>query len=149
MSFFAKKTAPLLVVITKFLSIKKSLTVRRVQFQTGKGQVMEECKTLRQLHTEFGVSRRAVQGYEKAGLVKSTARNKYGHLLYDENAQMRIARIRLYQQLGFRVKEIAGLIDAPADVRNVALEAQIVQLRCEQKNIDELIAKAYELMQEM
>lgn len=137
-----------MVVITKSLSIKKSLTVRGVQFQTGKGQIMEECKTLRQLHTELGVSRRAVQGYEKAGLVKATARNKYGHLLYDESAQKRIARIRLYQQLGFRVKEIVDLIDAPGKVRKAALEAQIVYLRQKQKNIDGLIMKAYELMQE-
>lgn len=108
---------------------------------------MEECKTLRQLHTELGVSRRAVQGYEKAGLVKATARNKYGHLLYDEGAQKRIARIRLYQQLGFRVKEIVELIDAPGIVRNEALKKQIASLRQQQRDIDELIVKANELMQ--
>ena len=34
----------------------------------------EICETL-------GVSRRALQGYEKAGLVTASGRNKYGHLL--------------------------------------------------------------------
>lgn len=47
----------------------------------------EICETL-------GVSRRALQGYEKAGLVTASGRNKYGHLLYDKDAEMRIAQIK-------------------------------------------------------
>lgn len=40
--------------------------------------------TLREICEALEVSRRAIQGYEKAGLVVATGRNKYGHLLYDE-----------------------------------------------------------------
>lgn len=32
--------------------------------------------------------------YEKAGLVTASGRNKYGHLLYDKDAEMRIAQIK-------------------------------------------------------
>ena len=39
---------------------------------------MEKCKTLQELHMEYGVTRRAVQGYEKAGLVTASGKNKYG-----------------------------------------------------------------------
>lgn len=53
--------------------------------------------TLREICETLGVSRRALQGYEKAGLVASTGRNKYGHLLYDEKARERIAEIKFYQ----------------------------------------------------
>ncbi len=71
-----------------------------------------EGMTLREICEVLGVSRRAVQGYEKVGLVSATDRNKYGHLLYDETAMLRIARIKFYQQLGFSIKEIIGIIDA-------------------------------------
>ena len=37
--------------------------------------------TLRELYDAFGISRRAVQGYEKAGLVSATSKNKRGYLL--------------------------------------------------------------------
>ncbi len=66
--------------------------------------------TLREICETLGVSRRALQGYEKAGLVASTGRNKYGHLLYDEKARERIAEIKFYQQLGFSIKEISDII---------------------------------------
>ena len=49
---------------------------------------MNGMKTLHELCDALGVSRRAVQGYEKAGLVAPSGRNKYGHLLYDEKAQL-------------------------------------------------------------
>ncbi len=93
---------------------------------------MDTMKTLRQLHDSLGVTRRAMQGYEQEGLVAPTGRNKYGHLLYDEAAQERIARIRLYQQLGFRRKEIAELLDAPGQVVKKALEACILRMEKEQ-----------------
>lgn len=69
--------------------------------------------TLREICETLEVSRRTIQGYEKAGLVAATARNKCGHLLYDDTAKFRIARIKFYQQLGFTVKEITVIIDAP------------------------------------
>ena len=53
---------------------------------------MENCRTLHEICDAVGVTRRAVQGYEKAGLVCATDRNKYGHLLYDEESQQRIAQ---------------------------------------------------------
>lgn len=110
---------------------------------------MEKCKTLNELHMEIGVSRRAVQGYEKAGLVSASGKNKYGHLLYDEKAQERIARIKLYQQLGFKIREIQTLIDAPGALVKMELEIRIRCLKEERINMDALIEKAYELMKEL
>ena len=76
--------------------------------------------TLREICETLGVSRRALQGYEKAGLVISSGRNKY--LLYDKDAEMRIAQIKFYQQLGFSIKEITMIIDAPDTEIKKALE---------------------------
>ena len=89
---------------------------------------MKETKTLSEVCSVLEVSRRAVQGYENAGLVSATGKNKYGHLLYDEEAQRRIKQIRLLQQLGFRVKEIKDIIDAPAEVAAEAIKRQIEQM---------------------
>lgn len=107
---------------------------------------MDNMKTLRQLQESLGVTRRAVQGYEQEGLVSPTGRNKYGHLLYDEKAQARIARIRLYQQLGFRRKEIAELMDAPGQVVKEALETCIWRLEREQKKQAVLMQQAKDLV---
>lgn len=107
---------------------------------------MENCKTLNEIDSEMGVTRRAVQGYEKAGLVSRCGRNKYGHLLYDEAAQERIARIRFYQELGFTIKEIQTLIDAPGSQLREALEIRISCLKKEKTDIDSLIERAYELI---
>ena len=89
---------------------------------------MDETKTLSEVCSVLEVSRRAVQGYENAGLVSATGKNKYGHLLYDEEAQGRIKQIRLLQQLGFRVQEIKDIIDSPAEVAAEAIKRQIEQM---------------------
>ena len=78
-------------------------------------------KTLREVCDELGVSRRAVQGYEKAGLVSATDKTNRGYLLYDEEAQEKIRRIKMYQDVEFSLKEIAQLLDASADADRGAL----------------------------
>lgn len=98
--------------------------------------------TLREICETLEVSRRTIQGYEKAGLVAATGRNKYGHLLYNDTAKIRIAQIKFYQQLGFTIKEITVIIDAPNVVVKATLEQQVQKLRNERKEIDDLIEKA-------
>lgn len=105
--------------------------------------------TLREICNKLGVSRRAVQGYEQAGLVSASGKNKYGHLLYDPKAQKRIELIRLYQQLGFTIREIKELIDAPEATVRKALEGQIILLKEEQERREILIGRAYELLDAM
>ena len=102
--------------------------------------------TLREICETLEVSRRAVQDYEKAGLVSASARNKYGHLLYDKNAEERIAQIKFYQQLGFSLKEITAIIDAPNTVIKSALEIQVQKLQKEKMETDALIEKANQII---
>lgn len=66
--------------------------------------------TLKEVCDMVGVSRRTVQCYEQAGLVESTGRNKYGYLLYDEEAVTRIQDIKMYQHFGFALKDIKVLL---------------------------------------
>lgn len=131
---------------------QKVLTARSVQFYREKEESVmssKNLKTLQELCCELKVTRRVIQGYEKAGLVSATNRNKYGHLLYDENSQQRIKQIRLYQQLGFSIKEIKELIDAPILIVRDSLGKQVEHLQEERKNMDALISMVYELIRDM
>ena len=66
--------------------------------------------TLRELCIVCGVSRRAVQGYEKHGLLKPAGKNSRGHLLYGDDEVSKVKRIKLMQDFGFQVREIADVI---------------------------------------
>lgn len=105
--------------------------------------------TLREVCTVTNVSRRAVQGYEKAGLVRASGKINRGYLIYNEETQERIRQIRLYQQLGFSIKEITEIIDAPNEVIKAALEVQVVKLQEQGENIEVLIRTAYELIKKL
>jgi len=103
-----------------------------------------EAKTLREICAGTGVSRRTIQGYEKAGLVSASDKNKYGHLLYDQAAEER--NISFYQQIGFPVREISGIIDASIPVKRKALKNRIKALKREQDELKRLIEKALKLL---
>lgn len=105
-------------------------------------------KTLKEVCMELDVSRRAVQGYEKAGLVKATRKNKYGHLLYDRNAQERIKRIKLFQDIGFSIKEIGILIDAPREILKPRLEEQVLKITFDLEQKASALQKIKKLIEE-
>lgn len=103
--------------------------------------------TLREVCAKYKVSRRAVQGYEKAGIVKATGKNKMGYLLYDAAAQERIGIIHMYQEIGFSIKEIKEIIDAPRITIIPIMENQIKKLEKEKRRIEEQIEILYNLIQ--
>ena len=123
------------------------MTARNVQFYDENGGVQMKDKTLQEVCLAFGVTRRAIQGYEKAGLVSPSGKNERGYLLYDYKCQEKIQQIRLYQQLGFKVKEIKKILEAPEEDRKDAIRKQIVKLTDEKKQTEVLIRKAAELIQ--
>ena len=88
--------------------------------------------TLRELCKEYGVSRRAVQGYEKMGLVSPSGKTPQGYLLYDEVVQKRIHTIHRLQQFGFQLKEVKALagksnaeMNYGAKIRNIILSKKV------------------------
>lgn len=98
-------------------------------------------KTLKEVCTVINVSRRAVQGYEKAGLVSASGHNNRGYLLYDEDAQKRIENVKLYQEFGFSIKEIVEIIDAPDNILKEALTERLKKLKEKQKGMETVIEK--------
>ena len=109
---------------------------------------MEE-KTLREVCETFGVTRRAIQGYEKAGLLLASGKNERGYLLYDKKCQERIRQILLYRKMGFQVKEIKKLFEASEEEVKKMLEYQVVKMAEKQQEMDVLIKKVYELIDQV
>ena len=103
-------------------------------------------KTLCEL---VGVSRRSIQGYENVGLMSPTGKNKYGHLLYDEDALHRARMIKFMQSLGFKLREIKEIIDAPSDVIKEALQKRIKELEIEISQMQQIIQEANEYIRKM
>ena len=102
--------------------------------------------TLREICTATGVSRRAVQGYEKLNLVTPTGKNERGYLLYDTNAQRRIARIKMFQDFGFALKDIKVIIDAPNDVLKSALEEKRLQMLSDRERMEVQLRQVEDLI---
>ena len=103
--------------------------------------------TLRELCEALYVSRRMVQGYEQHGLVKASDRNKYGYLLYDREAVERVKKIRFLQEMGFKLREIEGIIDAPTGTYKAILSRQIERLEQEQIKRWEVIRRARKVIE--
>lgn len=103
-----------------------------------------ELMTLREICKSVGVSRRSIQCYEKAGLLSPTDKNKYGHLLYDTKAMHRAETIKFMQELGFMLREIKELIDAPGNVKKEALERRVKELEKETARLNQVIEEARE-----
>ena len=74
---FAKITCALMRIVFCINTLRhKGLTARNVQFYAERGGRHMAEMTLRELCDSLGVSRRAVQGYEKAGLVSPEGKTK-------------------------------------------------------------------------
>ena len=82
-------------------------------------------KTVNQIAKQTGVSVRTLHHYDAIGLLKPTEITEAGYRLYDADALERLYLIIVYRELGFSLKQISGILDAPDFDRNRALEEQI------------------------
>lgn len=103
--------------------------------------------TLREVCKTTGVSRRAVQGYEQAGLVTPTGRNERGYLLYNKSEQEKIRQIKFFQEMGFSIREIKELSESPKHVVKNAIERKIDMLWQEIDRKEKIIHLAQEMLQ--
>ena len=101
--------------------------------------------TLREVCLTLGVSRRAVQGYENANLVAATNKTESGYLLYNDSARERIRQIKLYQNMGFSIKEINAIIDGPPELLKAALVDRKEKLKTDIEHSQSMI----DIIQEM
>ena len=80
-------------------------------------------------------------------MVASTGKNKYGYLLYDEEAVKRIQEVKMYQDFGFALKEIKVLLVASDDEyaelmgkKLTDMRKKLIELETTVKRMEELIA---------
>ena len=99
-------------------------------------------KTVNQIAKQTGVSVRTLHHYDAIGLLKPTEITEAGYRLYDADALERLYLIIVYRELGFSLKQIAGILDAPDFDRNRALEEQIVLLEQKREQLQNRITFA-------
>lgn len=124
-------------------SDRKDLTALYVQFYC------EIMISLKELCEKCEVSRRAVQGYEKARLLTSCSRNNRGYLLYEDTSIERVNQIKMFQKFGFQVKEIAEYIDADHEILKQALLVKEKELLEKKEDLESTIEQINRLIEQL
>lgn len=96
-------------------------------------------KTVNEVSKLTGVSIRALQYYDKIGLLHPTEYTESGYRLYDDTALEVLQQILLFRELEFPLKEINRIISSPNFDRDKALEQQIELLTLKKEHLDNLI----------
>lgn len=86
-------------------------------------------KTVKEVSKLTGVSVRTLHHYDAIGLLKPTHVTEAGYRLYDDEALERLYLILIFREIGFALKDIRGILDAPDFDRNRVLERQIELLQ--------------------
>ncbi len=89
-----------------------------------------------------GVSVRALQYYDKIGLLCPSEHSAAGYRLYADADLEKLQQILLFRELEFPLKEIKQIINDPCFDNDKALEQQIELLLLKKEHIDELIGLA-------
>jgi DNA-binding transcriptional MerR regulator len=70
-----------------------------------------ELKTIRQVSSDYGVSRRMLCYYEEIGLIKSSRKDDYTYRVYDKDAIQRLQQIIILRKLQIPVKQIKDILN--------------------------------------
>ena len=101
--------------------------------------------TVHEVSKLTGVSIRALQYYDKIGLMKPTGYTQSGYRLYDDTALEKLQQILLFRELEFPLKEIKEIISSADFDREKALEEQITLLTMKKEHLEKLIRLAREI----
>lgn len=101
--------------------------------------------TVKEVSELTGVSIRALQYYDKIGLLKPAGYTEAGYRLYDDTALERLQQILLFRELEFPLKEIKEILSEPRFDKNAALEQQITLLTMKKERLENLISFAREI----
>lgn len=101
--------------------------------------------TVHEVSARSGVSVRTLHYYDAIGLLRPSAVTAAGYRLYDGAALRRLQSILLFRELGFALKEIARMLQAPDFDMQEALAQQIRGLELQRDRLDALLALARQL----
>ena len=86
-------------------------------------------KTVKEISRLTGVSVRTLHYYDAIGLLPPSRVTDAGYRLYDDDALERLYLILLFREIGFPLKDIQGILDAPDYDRNRVIAQQIELLQ--------------------
>lgn len=95
--------------------------------------------TVNEVSKLTGVSVRALQYYDKIGLLMPAAYTESGYRMYDDTCLERLQHILLFKELQFPLKEIKDILDSSDFDRNRALDQQIELLTMKKEHLENLI----------
>lgn len=98
--------------------------------------------TVHEVSKMTGVSIRALQYYDKIGLLPPAGYTDAGYRLYDDTALERLQQILLFKELEFPLKDIKMIMESPDYDKTRALEQQIEFLLLKKEHIENLISLA-------
>ena len=98
--------------------------------------------TVHEVSNLTGVSIRALQYYDRIGLLPPAERTEAGYRLYDGAALETLQQILLFRELEFPLKEIRRILASPTFDREKAQEQQIGLLELKKERLESLIALA-------
>lgn len=98
-------------------------------------------RKLKEVCEVVGITRRQLQGYESAGLIKYSSKNKMGHLLYDDEMFARICMIHEYKQIGFTLSEIKEIFDSSDIEKEDTMKNKLKELINERRELNKRIEK--------
>ena len=104
---------------------------------------------LREICELTGVTRRAIQGYEKAGLITPTGKTKHGYLLYNETLVPSINKIKLFQDRGFSLKEIKSFENLTKEDFKFILIQKVFELKMEQTHLEQVTSDIQTIISEL
>ena len=99
-------------------------------------------KTVHEVSALTGMSIRALQYYDRIGLLPPAKRTEAGYRLYDERALERLQQIMLFRALEFPLEDIKKILESPGFDRLQALNDQITLLKMRRQHLDGLIDMA-------
>lgn len=96
-------------------------------------------KSVSQVTQLTGVSARALQYYDKIGLLKPSNHTAAGYRLYDDDALQKLQQILFFKELGFKLTEINDFISHPDFNKIAAFKKQKELLLLKRNRTDRLI----------
>ena len=95
--------------------------------------------TVNEVSQKTGVSIRALQYYDRIGLLHPAAYSDARYRLYDDTSLEKLQQILLFRELGFPLKEIKEIVNRPDYDKSKALAQQIELLKLKKEHIENLI----------
>ena len=98
--------------------------------------------TVRQVSELTGITVRALQYYDRIGLLPPTTCTEAGYRLYDDAALERLQQIMLFRELEFPLRDIRAILNSPDFDRGKALAQQTRLLELKKERLERMIALA-------